>query len=272
MVEKVTDPIPRKIFTVNSFLTNPTGDAGTNAQARKLVLEDMSKKMNGLLNMGRKFDVKFFKAGKSIFVKVIVPSETFEDFGYDVLIEFEEYDSNSGSLQPNHIRFFSNSPSFVYTYAHVFHMFGILIDTLIKKYPEAVFKEIPDTRNPDFTTFYEKSITMALLYLREKDLLSKRNFDSLIKTIPLSKVKDHITASQDKELEYKMHQAAESKRKKAEKEKKKAERDSAKKADKPIKSSKIEKTTNSKVSNKVSNRVDSKINNRVNNKVNRKVK
>ena len=274
-MNEVVDEIPRREFTVSSFLSNPTGDAGTNTQARKLVLTDMEKKLYGLESMGKLFKPQFFKAGTSLFAKVTVPSETFDTFGYDVIIEFEEYSSDTTTLNSNLIRFFSNSPSFVYTYAHVFKEFGILVEPLIKRYPTAVFKEIPDTRNPSFMTFYEKSITMALLYLRNHDLLSKRKYSSMIKNIPLAKLKDYVAASEDKELEYKMHQQAEAKHRKAEKEKRKLERDVADKAKKDSKlpkSSKMQKSVNSKVSNKVTGRTVGKVNNRVDNKVKNKVK
>ena len=272
-----------KEFTLASFLNNPTGDAGTNAIARKLVLEQYSNQMNALLKAGRKFDTKMVQAGQSLFIKVDIPSETFKDFHYEVVIEFVDADLSKTTLNDTNIRFFSNSPSFTFTYANVFDLFGLLSLPFKKKYTAKVFEELPDTRNPDFQTFYEKSITMALLWIRENGLLNISSNKTNYRRMPLGKIAELVSTAEQKVEEYKELRKTESETKKKEKALAAAKRKLEKNSEKESASFKTDqkvtgrKTTSGISSRKTSNKVErsvanTKINRKVDNKVKSKVK
>ena len=277
------EQIVPKEFTLASFLNNPTGDIGSTAVARKLVLEQYGRQLNKLVQDGKKPEVSLFQAAQSVFIKVKIPSETFKDFGYEVVIEFVDADLSKTTLTPNNIRFFSNSPSFTFIYAHVFDLFGVLSTPFKKKYDKKVFEELPDMRNPDFQTFYEKSITMALLWIRDNGLLNIIDNKSKYRRVPLTKISEIVESAEVKVEEYKQLRKADTETKKKAKAAEKLKRDTEKKAAKAAPSFKADqKVSDRKATTTVSNRrtstkldrkvTDRKVNNKVDNKVKNKVK
>lgn len=257
--------IPAKNFTLKSFLTNPTGDAGTQAIARKSTLEAYEVKLRTLLKSNKtKLKINYLKVEDSLFMHLEIPSETFDKFFYDVLIEFENFEDSQTTLETNRINFFSNSPSFAYTYAHTFQVFGISIIDLSNKFPDKIFTELPKVRNPDYHTFYEKTITFALIYIRDNSLTTVSNFKSKIQKLPASKLGKGIISLEDKMTLYAALKSGEARKKKAEK---------RKLVRKETTSGKKKNTTSKDLNNKVNSRVDNKVNNKVlNRKVNSKAK
>lgn len=138
-------------------------------------------------------DVYKTTSGRTI-VHVKVPSETVERFYYDVLFELEPT-FKAMSIEDCHVRFFSNCPSFVYTYAYVFYHLdpdgdqqktkktGLLIPNLTRKIPkdrllmpgteeklpDEVLNKEPVLRNPRMLTIPDKSIYYAIFYLQSKE-------------------------------------------------------------------------------------------------------
>jgi len=134
-------------------------------------------------------------------VHVKVPSETLEKFYYDVLLEVEPTPM-AHSLEQCNVKFFSNCPSFVYTYAYIFYHLdtdtggdktpssrpspGAIIQMLVHKIPrqhllmsgtesklgDAVLDNAPDIRNPHRLIMLDKSIYYAVFYLEDNVPLS----------------------------------------------------------------------------------------------------
>lgn len=156
---------------------------------------------------------KTLPGGRHI-VHVKVPSKTLNRFFYDVLLEFEPT-PGATTFEDCNIRIFSNSPSFVYSYAYVFYHLdpdgdstdkerkragvrrpGMLIDKLVRKIPsgrllmpgtekklgEKVIDNAPVIRNPYGLPLFDSSIYMAIFYLNDTatlaDVLSTRNVKS----------------------------------------------------------------------------------------------
>lgn len=277
-----TDAVPRKNFTIISFLNNPTGNPGTDTHARKLHLESLTYKVAKLIKDGKKFVVNAVLCDKTRFIyHVKVPSETFEDFHYDVLIEFEGYVKYENNLKHHSVRFFANSPSFTFSAAHVFDFFSILIPETKKKFDAKVFSELPDTRNPDFNTYYEKVLTMAAIYLRDNGYLDDLGSQKAYTTPLFSKFLTTIPSASDKMVEYKKLKDVESAAKKAAK--KKTLEDTPKKTkatkkvnldtDMKVKKGRVlnldgaKSKVKSTVGMNTNNKVNSKVKNRVNNKI-----
>ena len=117
-------------------------------------------------------------------VHVLVPSETLDDFSYDVVIEFN---SMASDLMNCDVTMFSNSPSFAYTCCYVFYNHGhekdppkliaqllkakhrgaesLLVSGLEDLFPQQMLTEPPKVRNPAELTVPDKTIYMALMYL-----------------------------------------------------------------------------------------------------------
>lgn len=146
------------------------------------------------------YDVYKTREGRMI-VHVKVPSESLNRFYYDVLIELEVSRSTT-SIEDCDVRFFSNCPSFVYTYAYVFYHLdpdqdqkktkrtGLLIPNLTRKIPrdrllvpgveeklpDDVLEKAPVLRNPRYLTIPDKSIYHAIFFLQTVP------FDSILRT------------------------------------------------------------------------------------------
>lgn len=146
--------------------------------------------------------------GGRIIVHVKVPSRSLTKFYYDVLLELEPTDKAT-SIRDCHVKFFSNSPSFIYSYAYVFYHLdpgdsstpkgrrsrsGMIIDTFTKKIPrdrllmpgtekkigDKVLKNEPVVRNPLGLPYLDSSIYVAIFYLEDittlPQILSQRNY------------------------------------------------------------------------------------------------
>jgi hypothetical protein len=115
-----------------------------------------------------------------------VPSETVHNFFYDVLLELDR-SGGAAKFEDCHVKVFSNCPSFVYTYAHVFYTMkdpdtgkdGMIIDKFNQKIPKErllvkgsektlpkeSLTDAPTTRNPANLNLPDKSIYYAIFYL-----------------------------------------------------------------------------------------------------------
>lgn len=280
-----TEPEP-KLFTLTSFLNNPTGDSGSASQGRKLVFEDLENRFAALRKAKKVFKHSVYKVAEDIFIKVDVPSETIDDFSYEVVIKFKDVQKNNTSLVSNNIQVFSNSPSFVYSYAYTFNMYQLLIPEFSSKFDKQILADLPKVRNPDAVTFYEKTITMAMIYIRDNDLLKTGTHGSKLITLPKSKLKDTVKSAEEKQDLYNVRKKAEAQKKAAEKAAKRAEKLAAnpkkekKNADKDLPfnktNMKVDKKLPPKTSNKINNKIDSKVKgtkvSKVNNKVDMKIK
>ena len=140
--------------------------------------------------------------GNRIIVHVKVPSRSLETkFYYDVLLELDP-PKNAVSIEDCHVKIFSNSPSFVYSYAYVFYHLdpdgkpvdpkkarrtaGMLINRLQGKIPSSrllmpgtenklgdeVLKNPPVIRNPHNLPLFDSSIYLAIIYLEDDTDLS----------------------------------------------------------------------------------------------------
>lgn len=137
--------------------------------------------------------------GNRKIIHVKVPSETVNDFYYDVLLELTPEDSSS-SLADCHVKIFSNCPSFVYTSAYIFAHWdpdasraskspvkGMMIDLFKRKLPrdrlllpgaeqklgEQPIHDKPTTRNPMGFPMFDKSLYYATFYVLENVTLEK---------------------------------------------------------------------------------------------------
>lgn len=151
-----------------------------------------------ILSRSKKFmhDVYKTAPGGRTIVHVKVPSETVDKFYYDVLLEVEP-GPLARNLEQCNVKFFSNCPSFVYTYAYIFYHLnvdgetpvkppktksaGAIIPMLVHKIPrsrllmpgteeklgDAVLDNAPDTRNPHRLIMLDKSIYYAIFYLQD---------------------------------------------------------------------------------------------------------
>ena len=165
---------PLKI-SLRQMIDNPTGKGSGNVAARFRIKQAMSSMYIKVL---QKYRTKFFAVpylyndGRILF-HVKVPSEAYNinRISYDVLIEFEPKEGTRLALRD--AKFFSNSPSFIYTYAYVFNQKDILIPKFASKLPTLCLTQPPVVRNPVESLGFEKSIYIAGKYLLDSFALGE---------------------------------------------------------------------------------------------------
>lgn len=109
------------------------------------------------------------------YIHVVVPSESERDNTYDVVFRFL-YDKDDHaslvSLRNAQVQFFCNSPGFAYSFAYVYHEYGLLIPSLERKFPSLMLRQAPQVRNRFEVVGYDKYIYIAAKYLVEREKTS----------------------------------------------------------------------------------------------------
>lgn len=178
--------------TIIEYMDNPMGVGSSVMPSKHLILEDYAKRF-AKLNSGREITpvIYYDKSEDEYYFHFMIPSES-NDQGntYDVVLKFSpRKDGKTNALSMYDMQMFSNSPSFVYTYAYSYKVKKLLIEFLAdNKYDENVLSKAPNIRNPQQTMSYEKSTTFAMMaMLQEGKYLNKLIVDPM--TIPFTEKK-----------------------------------------------------------------------------------
>lgn len=175
------------IMTFDEFITNPSGK-GSAVNSTRMSADEMYRAK--LSKLTEKKEVEYVcaksKDGNTYYINFKIPSESAPGFTYDTVVEFtapEDLKSiNSSSLKNYTVKFFSNDPSFIFTYAHTYITHGLLIPSLEKKVNLKAIVGKANTRNPDNAMGYAKSIYFAYLLMNKYRLFDKDIIDSKCST------------------------------------------------------------------------------------------
>lgn len=167
-------------MTFRQYIDNPLGVKGAVYSQRDMMKTMYTNKFDALfLREAGKIDFRLLydKRKDEYYIHLKIPSEEIERFYYDVVIQF--YTTNNiyrteNSLEDYSVRFYSNDPSFIFTYFNVFMKHDMLIRCLKGKAPKVAIKQSPDIRNPYQTPGYVKAIYFAYLFMRLKNLFFKQ--------------------------------------------------------------------------------------------------
>jgi hypothetical protein len=163
-------------LTINSLLQNPTGDATAYMASRGRIIDDLEARYKTLMEKHKTFKYKTFRMKKDYLFLFEIPSESLDDIFYDVAILFypeKPEVENDKTLTRYNIKLFSNSPAFVFTYAHVLNKSNLLVQLFKSKCGLKALTDAPKIKNPVETYGFEKSCYFACLFLKEKNLMSK---------------------------------------------------------------------------------------------------
>jgi hypothetical protein len=173
---------------IREFIDNPMGKGSNAITSRQLIKDDLNRRFDVLFaNKEKKMGLEIYKDKHDYYFHFKVPSETRERKNtYDVVLQFTTGDEkeirNDKNLNRYYVKFFSNSPSFTYTFAHAFNVYGLFVEGLADKYRKEVMERPPITRNPGQVVGYEKSIYFAAYYLlTENKYLNKLIIDPIAK-------------------------------------------------------------------------------------------
>ena len=171
-------------FSLKEFYENPLGRAA-HAMQYNVTREQFNTRYDAMYKKGKK--VKVYNAcveNGHFLLHLLIPSESDRENNYDVVIDFMDGDPFAPALDKYKVRFFSNSPSFTYTYANVYNKEGMLIKEFKDLYEDEVFKKDPKEKNPMHIMNIDKSLFLALIFMvRNKRYMYK----SVIKEIAARK-------------------------------------------------------------------------------------
>ena len=162
-------------MNIRQYLDNPMGK-GAIIPGKQAIIEDLNKRYNELIKE-KKIENTIYQDGNDYIFHLIIPSESERDNTYDVVVQFSPVDKTSKgdeSILEYDLKFFSNCPSFIFTYAYAYSLNGSFIDYLDVKLEKEVFKSPPVVKNPNNMVNFEKSIYFACKFIyEEKKFLSK---------------------------------------------------------------------------------------------------
>lgn len=155
--------------TISQFVKTPFGNSDVK---RTGAYETEYKSVKNKLKI-----TGYTEIDESFLLHITVPSKSNNEQIYDVVILF--FTDNSSvkkerSLNNYYIKFFSNSPSFIYKYAALYKLHGYLIESFFDKMDREYSDTMPDKSNKDYEMFYDKSIYFACRFLLDsRTALSK---------------------------------------------------------------------------------------------------
>lgn len=166
-------------MTFEEYINNPMGVKNAvishREMYRKMYMEKLDKIM--MREVGR-IDYYLYKSPNKYYCYMKIPSEVVPKFYYDVVIEFSEpkHKTADASLRNYDVRFYSNDPSFVYTFVYAFKKNKMFIEEYKEKMSARALRERADERNPSSTVGYVKSLYFAYLLMKRRDLFVKSKY------------------------------------------------------------------------------------------------
>lgn len=163
-------------MTLNDYLTNPMGKGNAVIPYKFIITQDLEIRYEKLIQKKGIVATPYIVDGEYA-IHFIVPSESERNNTYDVVLLFDESESNiidEALFRNYNLLFFSNCPSFNYTYAYVYNKEGLIIPYLKDKYDGITLKQAPVMRNPQEIKSFEKSTYFACLYLKKNPLFQNK--------------------------------------------------------------------------------------------------
>lgn len=153
-------------ISLRQYVDNPYAGSAFLA-SRKAIKKGLNQDFVELLRRDRMkfFAVPYIYTNGDILFHVRIPSTEYKynKLHYDVLFKIKADPARRYALR--NVEFFSNSPSFIYTYAYVYYHDHIVIDEFASKLPIMALTVAPEIRNPVESLGYEKSTYFAARYL-----------------------------------------------------------------------------------------------------------
>lgn len=193
-------------MTLDDYILNPMGkkNAVLNAAAREGIRKMYKFKFdNILLRENGKIIYHLFtrQEDNTYWAYIKVPSETVKGFYYDVVFKFyadNDVKEAGKNLFKYNVKFFSNDPAFVYTYAYVFAHHNLFIEELARKMSKKALTTSAEEKNPNEVIGYVKIIYFAYLVMENRKLNKVSKFESEAKPFDLPYLYSEIENTDDK--------------------------------------------------------------------------
>lgn len=171
----------KKKMTFDEWVRNPSESRSRIVGEKDIAKNVYNEKYNKMILLtGGKIDYYLFHEDtKRYIIYIKVPSDSIKSLTYDVVIEFStemEVKRRLNNLNGYNVKFFSNDPNFIFTYAYTYNKNGLLIPYLKNKINSKALSEKPKTTNPNTLVGYVKSIYFAYIFMSNKGLFNKLNW------------------------------------------------------------------------------------------------
>ena len=209
-------------MTLREYIQNPMGANSSVITQRNMYKELYNKKFGELLlRENGKFDCSLYTKGDNYLLHIKIPSEKTTTVYYDVVLEFSPPDDEAkaqSTIDNYTVKFFSNDPAFVFTYAYVFVTNDLIINDLKSKLGKLATTTPGVEKNPKNVVGYIKSFYLAYLYMKLKGLNKKVTYSSFLKkyfktpfSMKIASFKDKLEERQKAQIEQAKHKRAEKK-------------------------------------------------------------
>lgn len=186
----------------DEYISNPMGRKnavfGNREMYRNLYTEKLDKIM--VRELG-KVDYELYVGKTEFYIHFKIPSEVVPNFYYDTVIMFYTEDESiysSRTLKDYDVKFYSNDPSFVYTFAHAFLENDLFIRDLVPRMSKEAVKRVATEKNPRNEVGYVKSIYFAYLLANRYGLFNKVKFEAYAKKYNRKTLLENITHADEK--------------------------------------------------------------------------
>lgn len=164
-------------MTFDEYIKNPMKSsvmAGSREMYRSLYVQKYDALM---VRENGDIKYKLYKSKNKYYIHIKIPSESVEEFYYDIVIEFSSKKPGTSLMQYD-VRFFSNDPSFVYTFAYSFNKNKMFITELASVMSKEALTKKPDEKNPKLEIGYVKTLYFAYLFMYQRGLLTTLRYTS----------------------------------------------------------------------------------------------
>lgn len=149
--------------TLEGFLSKPFGNTEPKSN-------EFEQKYKALVSRKRIYMEACTKVDETFLVHIKVGSDSNDNQFYDVILLFftdDDVIKRDITFHRYYVKFFSNSPSFIYQYAVLYKQEGVLIDALAEKMDAMYADKLPEKANPNLKTSYDKSIYAACRFMQD---------------------------------------------------------------------------------------------------------
>ena len=173
-------------MSFDDYIKNPAGVKNAVYSHREMYRNLYMEKLDKiLLRETGKIDYTLYKSKDQYYVHMKIPSEVVPQFYYDTVIMFytdKKELSVSKSLSEYYVKFYSNDPSFVYTFAHAMLENDLFIRDLLPRMSKQAVLKVAKEKNPKNEVGYVKSLYFAYLLMKRNSLFDKLIYETRGKT------------------------------------------------------------------------------------------
>lgn len=185
----------------DDYISNPMGRKNAVMSNREMYRNMYAEKLDKILiRENGKIDYTLYIDKDRYLIHFKIPSEVVPNFYYDTVVEFVPNGPKSmaTTIKDYDVKFYSNDPSFVYTFAHAFIKNDIFIRDLLPRMSKEAVKKVATEKNPSNEVGYVKSIYFAYILMVRNSLFDKLKFKAFGQKYNRKRLLENITHAEEK--------------------------------------------------------------------------